>query len=197
VSIEGQHAKATGQLVSLSEQNLVDCVKDETIANQTDSCCSGCQGGLMDFAFQYMIDKQAGAIDTETSYSYRGFNERCAFSKANAGATIAKYVDVPVGDEAALLDAVATVGPVSVAVDAGIGWQLYGGGIMKTLLCSDNPKKLDHGVAVVGYGTHNGVDYWIVRNSWGATWGEKGYVRLIRGKNACGIANSASYPVMA
>jgi len=200
VSIEGQQAKKTGKLVSLSEQNLVDCVKNEKLANQTDTCCNGCQGGLMDFAFQYMIDHQGGQIDTEAAYGYKGFGGRCAYDKSDAGATITKYVDIPVGDETALMDAVANVGPVSVGVDASLAWQLYFGGVLKTLdglLCSSNPSKMDHGVAVVGYGTDNGVDYWIVKNSWGSSWGEKGYVRLIRGKNACGIANSASYPVVA
>ena len=76
-------------------------------------------------------------------------------------------------------------------------WQLYFGGIMGTLLCSSNPSKMDHGFAIVGYGTDGGKDYWIVRNSWGASWGEHGYVRLLRGKNACGIANGASYPILA
>jgi hypothetical protein len=75
----------------------------------------------MDFAFQYMIDHQSGNIDTEASYGYKGSNGKCAYSKSNAGATIAKYVDIPAGDEDALLDAVATVGPISVGVDAGIG----------------------------------------------------------------------------
>ena len=88
----------------------------------------------------------------------------------------------------------ATVGPVSIAVDASIGWQLYAGGIMRSFLCSSNPKKLDHGVAIAGYGTDKGNDYWIVRNSWGSMWGEKGYARIARGKNACGLANAASYP---
>ena len=129
VSIEGQQAKKTGQpVVPLSEQNLVDCVKNEKIANQTDTCCDGCKGGLMDFAFQYMIDHQSGAIDTEASYKYSGSDGTCAYNKANAGATISKYADVPIGDEAALMDAVANVGPISVGVDAGLGWQLYFGG---------------------------------------------------------------------
>ena len=98
------------------------------------------------------------------------------------------------GDEDALLDAVATVGPISIAVDASMAWQLYFGGIMHGVLCSSNPKKMDHGVAIVGYGTEHGTDYWIIRNSWGAGWGEHGYVRIVRGKNACGLANAASYP---
>ena len=79
-------------------------------------------------------------------------------------------------------------------MDASIGWQLYFGGIMRPLLCSSDPKKMDHGVAIVGYGTEHGTDYWIVRNSWGAGWGERGYARIVRGKNACGLANAASYP---
>ena len=194
VSIEGQHAKQTGKLVSLSEQNLVDCVKGVTLPNETGTCCMGCRGGLMDDAFQYLLDKQAGAIDTEAAYPYRGVGGQCSFDSAKSGATISAWTGIPQGDEQALLDAVATVGPVSIAVDASIGWQLYAGGIMRGFLCSSNPKKLDHGVAIVGYGTDKGNDYWIVRNSWGSMWGEKGYARIARGKNACGLANAASYP---
>ena len=195
VSIEGQHAKQTGTLTSLSEQNLVDCVKDVKLPNETQTCCMGCRGGLMDDAFQYLIKKQGGAIDTEAAYPYRGFAGKCNFEASDAGAKITAWTGIPQGDEEALLDAVAHVGPISIAVDAGIGWQLYMGGIMRGLLCSSNPKRMDHGVAIVGYGTSSsGVDYWIVRNSWGKMWGEKGYARIKRGKNACGLANAASYP---
>jgi len=194
VSIEGQHAKATGKLVSLSEQNLVDCVKDVVLPNETQKCCMGCRGGLMDDAFQYLIDKQGGAIDTEAAYPYKGYNGQCSFSAKQSGATIQGWTGVPQGDEEALLDAVATVGPVSIGVDASVGWQLYMGGIMRGLLCSSNPNRMDHGVAIVGYGTEKGKDYWIIRNSWGEMWGEKGYARIARGKNACGLANAASYP---
>jgi hypothetical protein len=168
----------------------------------------GCKGGLMDDAFDYLVLKQGGAIDTEAAYPYTGRAGTCVYKPNSwtsdswaktaapyrSGASIGGWTDVPAGDEAALLDAVATVGPVSIAVDASIGWQLYFGGIMRPLLCSSDPKKMDHGVAIVGFGTEGGEDYWIVRNSWGAHWGEKGYARIIRGKNACGLANSASYP---
>ncbi len=198
-SLEGQHAKKTGKLVSLSEQNLVDCVKGIKLANETDTCCNGCNGGLMDDAFEYLKEKQNGGIDTEAAYPYKGRDGTCSFATSSVGATISSFVDVPAGDEDALLDAVATVGPISVAVDASIGWQFYFGGILKPVLCSSKQGHMDHGVTVVGYGTAdvNGTstDYWIVKNSWGKFWGEKGYIRIIRGKNACGIANQASYPI--
>lgn len=199
VSIEGQQAlKSNAQAVSLSEQNLVDCVKNINL-NNTGDCCDGCKGGLMDDAFDYILTKQAGGIDTEASYSYTGSDGTCSFSGKNVGATITGFKDVKAGSEDALKDAVGTVGPISVGVDANIGWQLYHSGVMSPLPfigCSSKPSKMDHGVAVVGYGSDSGKGYWIVKNSWGASWGEKGYVRLIQGKNACGVANSASYPTM-
>lgn len=197
-SIEGAHAKRNGKLVTLSEQNLVDCVKKERLPLEEEDCCDGCDGGLMDNAFDYIISKQKGGIDTEASYPYRGEDEKCTFEASSEGARIANWTDVPQGDELSLLDALATVGPVSVALDASRGWQTYAGGVMapRTFLgCSSSPDKADHGVAVVGYGTDPvGGDYWIVRNSWGSSWGEGGYMRLKRGVNACGIANHASYP---
>jgi len=194
VSIEGQHAKKTGKLTTLSEQNLVDCVKNIKLPNDTSTCCMGCKGGLMDDAFDYVLTKQHGAIDSESAYPYTGRSGTCSYQPSKSGATLGGWTDVKSGDEAALLDAVATVGPVSIAVDASIGWQLYFGGIMHPTLCSSDPKKMDHGVAIVGFGTESGKDYWVVRNSWGASWGEHGYARIIRGKNACGLANAASYP---
>ena len=195
VSLEGQQAKTTGTLTTLSEQNLVDCVKGEKLPNDTSTCCMGCQGGLMNDAFQYMIDHQGGSIETEAAYPYTGRAGTCAWDPSKkAEKEITKWTAIPQGDEDALLDAVATVGPISIAVDASMAWQLYFGGIMHGVLCSSNPKKMDHGVAIVGYGTEHGTDYWIIRNSWGAGWGEHGYVRIVRGKNACGLANAASYP---
>ena len=159
----------------------------------------GCDGGLMDNAFDYIINKQKGGIDTEEAYPYRGEDEKCEFESSEDGAKISNWTDVPSGDEDALLDALATVGPVSVALDASRQWQTYAGGVLTPRKwlggCSSDPSKADHGVAVVGYGTDpTSGDYWIVRNSWGSAWGEDGYVRLKRGVNACGVANFASYP---
>jgi len=194
VSLEGQLAKATGKLVSLSEQDLVDCVKDQKIHGSVQKCCMGCNGGLMDYAFEYMIEKQSGEDEAEIDYEYTARDGTCDFkaNKAYAAAKISKYTDVQKGMEN-LADAVANVGPISVAVDANTAWQLYHSGILDPITCNKN--RLDHGVAIVGYGSQRSKDYWIVRNSWGKSWGEKGYVRLAKGDNTCGIQNGPpSYP---
>lgn len=193
VALEGAMAKATGKLVSLSEQDLVDCVKNQKLPGSADTCCDGCNGGLMDYAFQYLMDKQEGEDETEIAYPYTGADGTCKYSanKAYTDASVTGFTDVAAGDEDGLKSAVATVGPVSVAVDANTAWQMYGGGVLKPRYCPGS--QLDHGVAAVGYGTDAGKDYWIIKNSWGATWGEDGYVRLNRGKNTCGVANAASY----
>ncbi|KAJ1454054.1 hypothetical protein M885DRAFT_522554 [Pelagophyceae sp. CCMP2097] len=199
VSIEGAHARKTGKLVSLSEQSLVDCVKQDDI-DGTGDCCDGCNGGLMDNAFDFVINKQKGGIDTEEAYKYTGRDGACKFDANSVGATITNWTDVTAGDESALMDAIAHAGPVSVALDASKQWQMYSGGVMKprsVFGCSADGGKADHGVAVVGYGTEDGADYWVVKNSWGPGWGEGGYMRLAKGVNACGVANFASYPISA
>ncbi|KAL7090074.1 hypothetical protein ACP275_12G017500 [Erythranthe tilingii] len=183
-AVEGINKITTGELLTLSEQELVDCDKSEN---------AGCSGGLMDYAFQFIISN--GGMDTEDDYPYRGIDGKCDFARKNAKVvSIDGYEDVP-QDEKALQKAVAHQ-PVSVAIEAsGRALQLYSSGVF-TGECG---KQLDHGVVAVGYGTENGVDYWIVRNSWGPDWGENGYFRLERNvagdpSGKCGIVVEASYP---
>jgi C1A family cysteine protease len=182
-SVEGAHFLKTGSLVSLSEQQLVDC--SSSTGNQ------GCNGGLMDDAFKWIISNKG--ICSEDSYPYQGADGSC--QSCTPAATISSYVDVTQNNEDALKTAVAGQ-PVSVAIEADqMGFQFYSGGVFDGT-CGTN---LDHGVLAVGYGTESGKDFWKVKNSWGASWGMNGYILLVRKGGSttgqCGIAMQPSYPV--
>jgi len=184
-SVEGAWFLAGNALVSLSEQQLVDCSTAQ--GNQ------GCNGGLMDDAFQWIISNKG--ICSEDSYPYTATGPNTCQTTCESVAHIDSYADVTSGDENALQAAVA-VQPVSIAIEADQQvFQLYSGGVLSDSGCGT---ALDHGVLLVGYGTDSssGQNFWKIKNSWGASWGEAGYIRVIRGTNECGLAQQPSYPII-
>ncbi|XP_035579559.1 cathepsin L1-like isoform X1 [Zalophus californianus] len=195
-ALEGQMFRKTGKLVSLSEQNLVDCSRSQ--GNE------GCRGGLMDYAFQYVKDN--GGLDSEESYPYLARNESCKYRPEKSAANVTTFWHV-LNKEDGLMTTVATVGPVSAAVDSSLdSFQFYKKalnftfpGIYYDPNCSS--ESLNHGVLVVGYGFEGAESdnkkYWIVKNSWGTNWGTQGYMLLAKDRdNHCGIATMASFPVV-
>ncbi|VDO10460.1 unnamed protein product [Rodentolepis nana] len=185
-SLEGQYKKKKGNLVSFSEQQLVDCSRSQ--GNE------GCNGGLMDQAFQYWMRNGA---ESEKDYPYTAHDGSCKFNKSASITLVKKFVRVKKGDESQLRLSVGQIGPISVGIDASsMSFQFYKSGIYKDDHCS--PNSIDHGVLVVGYDQDKtGGKYWIVKNSWGTDWGNEGYIWMARDyHNMCGIASLASYPVL-
>ncbi|XP_052088277.1 procathepsin L-like [Mytilus californianus] len=184
-SLEGQHFRKTGKLVSLSEQNLMDC--SSKYGNE------GCNGGFVGASFAYV--KENRGIDTENGYQYQGKVGSCRYTQSNIGATITGHTVIKKGDENQLKEAVATVGPVSACIHADKKFQLYKRGVFNNPSC--NSYRTNHCVLVVGYGTQSNDDYWLVKNSWGNRWGIDGYILMSRNKdNQCAIATSAMFPLM-
>ncbi|KQK05513.1 hypothetical protein BRADI_2g20460v3 [Brachypodium distachyon] len=183
-AIEGINKIKTGSLISLSEQELIDCDR---------SYNAGCGGGLMDYAYRFVIKN--GGIDTEDDYPYREADGTCNKNKLKRHVvTIDGYSDVPANKEDSLLQAVAQQ-PISVGIcGSARAFQLYSQGIFD----GPCPTSLDHAVLIVGYGSEGGKDYWIVKNSWGERWGMKGYMHMHRNTGSssgiCGINMMASFP---
>ncbi|CAH2071171.1 unnamed protein product [Thlaspi arvense] len=183
-AVEGLNKIVTGELVTLSEQILINCNKES----------NGCRGGKVETAFEFIVNNGLG---TDNDYPYKAVNGVCdgRHKENNTNVVIDGYKNLPANDELALRKAVAHQ-PITAIIDSSSReFQLYESGVFDGT-CGTN---LNHGIVVVGYGTEKGRDYWIVRNSWGNTWGEAGYMKMARNianpRGLCGIAMRASYPL--
>ena len=182
-AIESAYALKTGELINLSEQELIDCIRLE-----------GCNGGEMEDAFKYV---ESNPLCSDLEEPYEATNDECVI--CHDGIKIDECISVPSGNQTALKMAVSR-GPVSVAIEADtVIFQEYSGGIINSDKCGT---ELDHGVLIVGYGEEDRLPFWIVKNSWGREWGEEGYVRIARDisgditPGVCGISLQPSYPVI-
>jgi C1A family cysteine protease len=184
-AIESAWAISTGELVDLAEQQLVDCASGIKYGSH------GCNGGQMEGAFKYVIENGQCSL---SSYPYTAENGIC--QKCTPISTVFTCYDVKPNDQVSLKAAVG-LQPVAIAIEADTRYfQSYSGGILTSTSCGTN---LDHGVLIAGYGEENGQKYWLVKNSWGTTWGENGYVKIARSDSTndvgvCGIAAQPSFP---
>ncbi|XP_074489068.1 pro-cathepsin H [Sebastes fasciatus] len=184
--LESVTAIATGKLVPLSEQQLVDCAND--FNNH------GCNGGLPSQAFEYIMYNKG--LMTEKDYPYTAFGAVCVYKPELAAAFVKEVVNITAYDEMGMVDAVATRNPVSLAFEVTSDFMHYFQGVYTSTECHQTTDKVNHAVLAVGYGQENGTPYWIVKNSWGSSWGTGGYFFIERGKNMCGLAACSSFPVV-
>ncbi|KAJ4847029.1 hypothetical protein Tsubulata_039341 [Turnera subulata] len=186
-ALEGAHFLATGELVSLSEQQFVDC-DHECDPEERGACDDGCNGGLMNNAFEYAL--KSGGVVREEDYPYTGRDgPTCKFDKSKVAASVSNFSVVST-DEDQIAANLVKHGPLSVAINA-VFMQTYIGGVSCPYICS---KHQDHGVLLVGYGSAGYAPirlkekpFWIIKNSWGENWGENGYYKICRGRNICGV----------
>ncbi|GMH13466.1 hypothetical protein Nepgr_015307 [Nepenthes gracilis] len=191
-ALEGANFLATGKLVSLSEQQLVDC-DHECDPEEPGSCDSGCNGGLMNSAFEYIL--KTGGVMREEEYPYTGTDgETCKFDKSKIAASVANFSVISLNEDQIAANLVKN-GPLAVAINA-VFMQTYIGRVSCPYICS---RRLDHGVLLVGYGSAGYAPvrlkekpYWIIKNSWGENWGENGYYKICRGRNVCGVDSMVS-----
>ncbi|KAK9131412.1 hypothetical protein Sjap_011899 [Stephania japonica] len=186
-ALEAAYKQAFGKDISLSEQQLVDC------AGAFNNF--GCHGGLPSQAFEYL--KYNGGLETEEVYPYTGKDGSCKFNAENIAVKVFDSVNITLGAEDELKYAVGLVRPVSIAFQVVRGFRHYNGGVYTSNTCGNAPMDVNHAVLAVGYGVENGIPYWLVKNSWGADWGDHGYFKIEMGKNMCGVATCSSYPIVA
>ncbi|ELR24500.1 cathepsin L 2 precursor, putative [Acanthamoeba castellanii str. Neff] len=172
--------KHDGYLADMSEQHLVDCGG------------RGCSGGWMHDMFAYL--QRSGGTTFQSEYPYTGRVGTCQAQSKRKVAQVESHKMIRRGDENDLMQALSTVGTIAIAYNAGTqAHAYYRSGVLDVPGCGNTPT---HAVLLVGYGNEGGKDYWLLKNSWGTSWGEAGYFKLVRGKNMCGIADWASYPVV-
>ncbi|XP_030749400.1 cathepsin L-like proteinase [Sitophilus oryzae] len=181
-STESALALKTGNVTSLSEQQLIDCTTDINF---------GCSGGMLEPTFPYI---QQNGLESEADYPYQGEDGNCTYDSSKVVTKITSYVYFN-GSEEVLKEAVGTAGPVVVGIDADY-MKYYSNGIFTESGCPQDSASLDHAVLVIGYGSEDGSDYWIIKNSWGTAWGESGFIRFARGVNQCGIITENTYPII-
>ncbi|UYV60895.1 CTSS [Cordylochernes scorpioides] len=199
-ALEGQLKVKTGSIVPLSPEQLLDCVYESYCHHLPSGIRGsmlladglGCErGGLPSTAFNYI--HRAGGLEKDSDYPYHDIGDHtCHFDKSKSVLKVKDYVELPEGDEEVLKEALATVGPISVAIAANHGIHLYKSGVYRGS-CNH---RLNHAVLAVGYGEQDGVPYWLIKNSWGEQWGEEGYMRLYRGDNHCLVADLGTYPLL-
>lgn len=182
-NIEGQFAIKNQRMETFSEQQLVDC----------DDVDQGCNGGLMDNAFSFI--KREGGLESDATYPYTGRDGTCKYNKSKVDVKVTGFQDISANEDE-IMRVLYENGPLAVAVNAN-PFQFYSGGVLRPTTRSCNPRGLNHGVTIVGYGVDAGVKFWKVKNSWGPSWGEAGYIRIERGTGACGINTNVSTSVLA
>ncbi|KAL2927386.1 putative cysteine protease RD19D [Bienertia sinuspersici] len=191
-AIEGANFIATGKLLSLSEQQLVDC-DHKCDVKEKKACDNGCHGGLMTNAYNYLME--AGGLEEEQSYPYSGKQGECQFNPKKVAVKLENFTTIPL-DEEQIAAYLVNRGPLAVGLNA-VFMQTYVGGVSCPLICGK--RWINHGVLLVGY-AEKGYSilrfgykpYWIIKNSWGAKWGENGYYKLCRGHGMCGINTMVS-----
>jgi len=185
-ALEGQWMKQHGQLLELSEKQIVDC--SGRFGNM------GCQGGRFQSSWQYIAS--AGGIESESAYPYQPSKGWCQFNRGQVVANCRGSQSVSSGSESALTNGLASIGPVSVAIDASPNsFRRYRSGVHYSYSCSSS--RMNHAVLAVGYGSEGGQDYFLVKNSWGYSWGNGGYIKMARNRgNNCGIASDTAVPVL-
>lgn len=186
-ALEAHSLVKYGSFDSLAEQQLVDCA--QAFDNH------GCNGGLPSHAFEYI--KYAGGISTEASYPYYAEDRNCTVDKDTFALQVkGGSVNITEGDEGELMEALFNHGPVSIAFEVVGDFRDYKEGVYTSTECKNGSADVNHAVLAVGYGKcpKTGLDYWIVKNSWGSTWGDEGFFKIERGVNMCGVAQCNSFP---